>query len=123
MEEYGIDKLKEIALAVVQVGVKIEESTDEDSPKGKKFSLLQEGLPLFVFIIPKAIGFAGDAEQIRNEFHDLSEAELEELNTYIAEELDLENDKVEALIEAGLDWLESTNGLRLAVRDIIKKDV
>ena len=37
------------------------------------------------------------------------------------EKLDLENDKVEALIEAVLDWADSTNDLRLAVKDILKK--
>ena len=119
-EKFGIDKLKEVCLTLTQFGMKLEESLSEDSPKGKKVSL-SEAIALGVFIAPKAIGLAGDAEQIRNEFGDLSNDELEELKSYVAEKLDLANDKVEALIEAGLDWADSTNDLRLAIKDILSK--
>jgi len=120
MEEYGIEKLKDVCLTLTQFGMKLEESLSEDSPKGKKLAL-SEAISLGVFIAPKAIGHAGDAEAIRNEFNDLSNEELDEIKEYIAEKLDLENDKVEALIEAVLDWADSTNDLRLAVKDILKK--
>ncbi len=121
MEEYGIEKLKEICLTLTEFGMKLEEAFSEDSPKGKKLSL-GEAISLGVFIAPKAIGHAGDAEVIRNEFKDLDTEEMDELVEYVSEKLDLENDKVEALIEAGLDWADSTNDLRIAVKDILKKD-
>lgn len=120
MEEYGITKLKDVCLTLTQFGMKLEESLSEDSPKGKKIAL-SEAITLGVFIAPKAIGLAGDVEQIRNEFNDLSNDELEELKVYVAEKLDLENDAVEALIEAALDWADSTNDLRIAVKGILKK--
>ena len=119
-EQFGIDKLKEVGLVLTQFGMKLESALSEDSPKGKKLAF-SEVIDLGIFVAPKAIGLAGDAEQIRNEFNDLSNDELEELKAFIAEKLDLENDKVEALIEAALDWADSTNDLRLAVKDILDK--
>ena len=116
-EEFGIDKLKDICLTLTQVAIKIEEATDPDSPKGEKIALT-EGVALLVFLVPKAISYAGDVGQIKDEFMDLDSEELDELKTYIAEKLDLENDKIEALVEAGIDWLDDTYDLIQAVRDL-----
>ena len=113
--------LKDICLTLVQVGIKIEEATDPDSARGEKIALT-EGVALLVFLVPKAISYAGDAAKIKEEFMDLTADELDELNVYIAEKLDLQNNEVEALVEAGLDWINSTNDLRLAVKDIRKKN-
>ena len=121
MGEYGIDQLKDICLTLVQLGIKLEEATAEDSAKGAKIALT-EGVALLVFLIPKAISHAGNVSQIKDEFMDLDQVELDELKTFIAEKLDLQNDEVEALVEAALDWVDSTNDLRLAVKDILKKE-
>lgn len=120
-EQYGIEKMKEICLTLTEFGMKLEEAFSEDSPKGKKLSL-GEAISLGIFIAPKAISHAGDSEAIRNEFKDLSAEEMDQLVVYVSEKLDLENDKVEKLVEAGLDWADSTNDLRIAVKDILKKD-
>lgn len=120
-EKFGIEKLKEICLTLTEFGIKLEEAFSEDSPKGKKLSL-GEAISLGIFVAPKAIGHAGDAEAIRNEFNDLSTEEIDEIVVYISEKLDLVNDKVEALIEAGMEWADATNDLRIAVKDILKKD-
>ena len=114
----GIENVKDICLTLVYVALKIEAATDEDSPKGKKFALLQEGLPIIVFLIPKAISYASDAAEIKDEFMDLTGEELDELKDYIAVELDLENDKIEALIEAGLDFLGAVYDMIQAVKDL-----
>jgi len=115
--EFGIDKLKDICLTLVQTGIKIEEATDPDSPRGEKIALT-EGVALLVFLVPKAIAYAGDVAQIKDEFMDLDSDELDQLKAYIADKLDLENDKIEALVEAGLDWLDATYDLIQAVRDL-----
>ena len=120
-EQFGIDYLKDICLTLVQVGVKIEEATDPDSARGEKIALT-EGVALLVFLVPKAISYAGDAAKIKDEFMDLEQTELDELRTYIAEKLKLQNKEVEALIEAGIDWIDATNDLRLAVKDILNKE-
>jgi phosphoglycolate phosphatase-like HAD superfamily hydrolase len=121
MEEYGVEKLKAAGLVLVEFGMKLEEALSEDSPKGKKVSLA-EAISLGVFIAPKAIGLAGDAEVLKNEFQDLSAVEIEEIQVYIAEQLDLENDLVETLLEAGLEWAVATNNLRIAVQDVLRKE-
>jgi len=116
-EEFGIDVLKDICLTLSQVAIKLEEATDPDSAKGEKIALT-EGVALLVFLVPKAISYAGQVGQIKDEFLDLDTDELGELKDYIAEKLDLENDKIEALVEAGLDWLDATYDLIQAVRDL-----
>ena len=121
MEEYGIEKVKEASLVLVKFGIKLEEALAEDSPKGKKVSL-GEAIELGVFIAPRAILMAGDIETLKQELGDLSVAEIEEINNYVAEKLDLKNDEVENLIEAGLEWGEATNNLRVAVKNILMKD-
>ena len=120
-EQFGIDYLKDICLTLVQVGVKIEEATDPDSARGEKIAFT-EGVALLVFLVPKAISYAGDAEKIKNELMNLEQTELDELRIYIAEKLDLKNDEVEALIEAGIDWIDATNDLRLAVKGALNKE-
>ena len=116
-EEFGIDLLKDICLTLTQVAIKLEEATDPESAKGEKIAL-SEGVALLVFLVPKAIAYAGDAGKIKDEFMDLDQAELDELKAYIAEKLDLENDKIEALVEAGIDWLDATYDTIQAVRDL-----
>ena len=120
-EEFGIDELKEICLTLVQLGIKLEEATSEDSAKGGKIALT-EGVALLVFLIPKAISHAGNVQQIKDEFLNLNSAEIDELKNYIAEKLDLLNDEVEALVEAALDWVAATNDLIVAVKGILKKE-
>ena len=120
-EQYGITKMKEICLTLTEFGMRLEGAFSEDSPKGKKLSF-GEVINLGIFIAPKAIGHAGDIEAIRNEFNDLDTEEMDQLVAYVSDKLDLENDKVERLVEAGLDWADSTNDLRIAVKNILKKD-
>lgn len=116
-EEFGIDNLKDICLTLAQVAIKLEEATDPESARGEKIAL-SEGVALLVFLVPKAISYAGDAGKIKDEFLDLDSAELDELRIHIAEKLDLQNDKVEALVEAGIDWLDATYDLINTVRDL-----
>ena len=117
----GIDTLKKVCLTLTEFGIKLEEALSEDSPKGKKLSL-GEAISLGVFIAPKAIGHASEVQQIKDEFVDLDADELDEMIVYISDKLDLENDKIENLIEAAFVWLDATNDLRLTVKDIVKKE-
>jgi len=116
-EEFGIDVLKDICLTLTQVAIKLEDATDPDSAKGEKIALT-EGVALLVFLVPKAISYAGQVGQIKDEFMNLDADELGELKDYIAEKLDLTNDKIEALVEAGLDWLDATYDLIQSVREL-----
>jgi hypothetical protein len=120
-EKFGVENLKDICLTLTKLGIKIEEATSEGSAKGEKIALT-EGVALLVFLIPKAISYAGDASKIKDELFDLSADELDEIKDFISEKLDLQNDDVEELVEAGLDWADSTNDLRIAVKNIMNKD-
>ena len=113
-EQFGIEVLKEVSYDLVRFGVKIEEALED-----KKLSLT-EAISLGVFAVPKALGHAKDAGQIKKELGDLSNSELEELIGYIAEKLDLVNDSIEAVIEAALQWLGATNNVIDAVKSAKK---
>lgn len=121
MGENEIDRLQDIALTLVQVGIKIEEATDADSPKGEKIALT-EGVALLVFLVPKAISYAGDGALIKEQFKNATSEDWQTIVDFISGKLDLQNDEVENLIEVGLVWVMATNNLRLAVRDILKKE-
>ena len=101
---------------LAKFGMKIEEALAD-----KKLSWT-EAVSLGVFAMPKVMEYASDAEAIKNEIKDLSAIELEDLVDCVAESLDLENDKVEALIEAGLDWALSTQKLVKAAKDALGKE-
>lgn len=108
---YGIDKLKDVGTDLAKFGMKIEEALED-----KKLSW-SESLGIGVFAVPKVVKYIGDAEQIKNEFKDLDAAETDELVTHISDELDLAADKVEAVLEAGLDVIASLNTLRVTVKE------
>ena len=112
-EEFGIEKLKEIGVDLAKFGMKVEDALED-----KKLSFA-EAISLGVFAAPKAIAYAGDAEQIKNEVKDLSQEETEELVSHIADKLDLQHDKIEAVIEAGLEWAAATNKLRLVIKEAV----
>ena len=112
-EQYGIETLKDISVDLAKFGMKVEDALED-----KKLSFA-EAISLGVFAAPKAIAHAGEAEQIKNEFRDLSATESQELAAHIAGELDLQHDKVEAVIEAGLEWAAATNKLRLVVKEAL----
>lgn len=108
---YGIEKLKEVGTDLAKFGMKIEEALED-----KKLSW-SESLGLGVFAVPKVVRYINDAEEIKNEFKDLDAAEMDELVEHISNELDLAADKVEAVLEAGLDVIASLNKLRVTIRE------
>jgi len=118
---YGIEKLKEITTDTINFSMKLVEATSEDSPKGKKLALT-EVVTLLVFLFPKVVGYADDGQQIKNEILDLDDAEAQELSDHVAEKLDLENDKVEVLIESALDLLAEGKAFISKVKDVVGND-
>jgi len=108
---YGIEKLKEVGADLAKFGMKIEEALED-----KKLSWT-EALGLGMFGVPKVVKYIGDAEVIKNEFKDLDKTETDELVAHISVELDLAADKVEAVLEAGLEVIGSLNNLRITIRD------
>ena len=101
MGEFGIDKLVDVGTDVVKFIMKIGEARDADGPKGKKISIA-EAIGLGIFAVPKAMEHVNDAEQIRSEIRDLDSGERHEWVTRMSEELDLEDDKIENVVEKSL---------------------
>ena len=108
---YGIEKIKEVGTDLAKFGMKIEEALEDHKVSWS------EALGIGVFAVPKVVKYINDADQIKSEFRDMDELETQELVDHIAEELDLEADKVEAIIEAGLEVIGSLNNLRLTIKD------
>lgn len=58
---------------------------------------------------------------IKDEFNELDSDEIIELGTWAAKEFDLDNDKIEGVIDDFLVWIASTIGLVLNLRNAFKK--
>jgi len=98
---FGIEKLKEVTTDVVKFIMKIGEARDAEGPKGKKISFA-EAVGLGIFAVPKAMNYVNDGEAIRQELKDLSSEERAEWLEHLCVELDLENDKIENVVEKSL---------------------
>lgn len=95
----GISNIKIVLLFIINFGERIEKVTRPDSPGGKKVTWVEVlGFLTTVKDIPELIK---SAKELKAEFDDLDSQEKDELIAYVATELDLENDKVEELIEKG----------------------
>jgi hypothetical protein len=68
----------------------------------KKFDVSELGL-LIAPLMQIGPAFEG-LYHVGGEVKDLSEAEMTELKTFVADELDLENDKMEAIIENAMEF-------------------
>ncbi len=96
--ETGIEKLKKAIGAVIGLGTTVTESLEDD-----KISVSEWGKISF-----KSISLAlalKDFKLLKIEFKDLTDAEKEEIITYVNENFDLPNDATEAMIEEAFEIL------------------
>lgn len=108
---YGIEKLKEALLVLIKFSEALDKRLDDG-----KLSLV-EGITL-VPKLTKLPQIIADFESIKNEFLDLDEVEKAQISQFIKDELDLENDGVEALIESVFDLGLSITAVVDRVRDL-----
>lgn len=111
MGEFGIDKLKEIAVDLADFGESLESKLEDG-----KLNWV-EAIGLIIEGAPKAFSYIDDAEQIKAEIRDLDGEELAELAAHVATELDLKADSIEKIIEAALLVLVALNNFRLAIKE------
>lgn len=107
----GIEKLKKLILIPISLG-----EIAEDSLKDGKLGLsdvLSHGPSLFA-LVNGLVSF--DFAESVKEFKDLDDAEKAELSIFVAAQLDLQNDKVEAVIE-------ELFGLALEVKTVVEKSI
>lgn len=99
MEKLGIEKLSEAIVATISLGEKIEKKLDDG-----KLSIM-EAVQVAVGSFASVVSVAKSAKDIKAEIEDLDGAEKIALVELIEKELDLENEKLEAAIEAAVDFL------------------
>ena len=106
MNETGIENLKKSVKDVIEIGMTVAKATAD----GKiNFS---EGVQI-AWETKDLYGIVNKWGEIKEEFNDLSEEEMEELKEYVETELEIDNDKVEVVIEKSF-------ALLIAITDLIK---
>ena len=93
MEKLGIENLKKAAKTVIKLSESIEKAADD----GKV--TLAEALGVGVSNFAGIVGVFKNGKEIAREFKDLSQAERDELISYVKQEFDLENDNIEEIVE------------------------
>lgn len=96
MGKFGIENLKKAA----KFGIELGEQTSEVLEDGKLKAL---EMLSFIDELMQLPGVVNAAADIKNEVMELDEADRAELNAYIQAEFDIPNDKLESMIEAGLN--------------------
>jgi len=92
----GIQELKELLKFIIEFGESIDKAMID-----KKFEMSELGL-LIAPLMQIGPAFEG-LDKIGGEIKDLNQAEMSELIAYIGTELDLNSDKLELIIEKGLE--------------------
>lgn len=99
-ETYGVESIKNVCKALIDLGQGVEEKLADD---GK--IRMGEALSLAVDTFPDVYRIAKNGAQLKNEWLDFSEEEKVEVAQYVAAELDLDADDLEAKIEKGFEML------------------
>lgn len=102
----GIENLKIAVVAVINLGEKIEKNLADDG----KISLA-EALSVGAGSFGDVIRLIKSGNAIKQEFIDLDDQERIELVDLVKEELDLNNDKVEIIIEKAVELLVNLEDL------------
>lgn len=108
---HGIEKIKNAALAVIRFANAIEEKLEDG-----KINFV-EGVQLAIGVAPDAFEVAQDAPELKKEFEDLTDGEMDELVDFVVGELDLDSAVVEDVAEAAFSFLVEFYKLFIAVRD------
>lgn len=106
----GIENIKKAAKAVIKFGVKLQEALEDG-----KFTML-EGISIAIGSAPDAFELATNAQELKAEIQDLTKDEVVELVDYVVDELNLDNENVLEIIEAGVELLVALDNLRLAIK-------
>lgn len=105
-EVTDVKELKEMLKFVIEFGEAIELAMAD-----KKFEIAELAL-LMGPLMQVGAAFEG-LDKIGGELKDLSAVEMAELKTFVEDELDLKNDKIEEVIERGL-------GMAVVIYDFVK---
>lgn len=110
MEKLGIENLKIAVFSVINLAEKIEDKHSDDG----KISLM-EALNVGTSSFTNVVKVIKSGKQLKAEFLDLDEFEKAELLELIKAELDLQNDKVENIVEKAIELLMNLEELISAI--------
>lgn len=96
----GVENLKKVLAALVAVGMKVEQVTEDG------FQVLSDSLSLLPNVIDLVL-LIKNGKDAWLEYNDLDDIERDEVLAFIKEKFDLEDDQVEDIIETGLDLIFS----------------
>ena len=108
----GIENLKKAVIAAINLAEKIEKNYSDDG----KISFV-EALGIGASSFGDVLKVIRSGKQIKAEFLDLDSEEKTELINLVHNELDLENDKLEIIIEKSIDFLVGLEELISAIRN------
>lgn len=101
----GTEKIKTALLSVILLGMELDKAL-----KDKKITLL-EGIGMIPEIKDVYLALK-NWDDIIDEYDDLDEEELVEINSFFATELDITNDRVEVIIESAFELLIAISEFR-----------
>jgi len=112
-EELGIDKLQDAANAVVDVVLNVVEAVNDDDGL-----TLDEGLVIALQAVPEFADVWATRQELVAQVKDLKLDELITLISGVVEQLELGNEKLEAVIKKGLLLVVAGADFGLAVKDL-----
>lgn len=105
----GIEKLSKVITGVIKLGMTLEDKLNDGKLTWvERFELIKE-----LKFVPDAII---NYRELVSEFRDLDFDEIEQLNDLIASELDLDNDRVEEVIENAIEVLTTLSKLTKSLK-------
>lgn len=116
MEKLGIDVTTKVIIFGIKLGEGIEKRLADDG----KISVW-EGITL-VPILKDVPGIVSTRKTLVAELKDLSSVELKQIQDLIAEELDLEADKIEVVVDKGINVVIAVRELIDAISDLRKEE-
>ena len=111
----GIQRLKD----AVKFGVKLTEGVISKLDDKKLTFIEALGLVPDLVDLP---GLIRDSEVLWSELNDIDAAERQELLQYVKDELDVDNDKVEVVVESALTVVSAIAGLAFDIKALKDKD-
>lgn len=116
MEKLGIDVTTKVIIFGIKLGEGIEKRLADDG----KISLI-EGVTLLP-VLKDAPGIVRSRKTLVAELKDLSSIELKQIQDLVAEELDLKADKIEVVVEKGINVIVAVRELIDAIQDLRKEE-
>jgi len=111
-EQLGVEKLKEVFKGLIDFG----ETLNEKGADGKLTWI--EILTSSISLVPEIFNRIKNGEAIKAELLDLDMEERDELVDYLADELELDNERTEAQIEAGAELIAALDAFRVTLKKV-----